>query len=98
MDSGPGMTSEILIQRLRGLVGSRFRYLDITWRLVEVLGQEDALVIVRIEDNSTSVQANQYGQPTRRVPQTLTLPLSDGEQGGYSDEVLALLAGKLGND
>jgi hypothetical protein len=89
------MTSEILIQRLRTLVGSRFRYLDITWRLAEVLGQEDALVLVRVDGEQPPLQPNQYGHSIRRAPQTLTLPLSDSEQGGYSDEVIALLAGKL---
>jgi hypothetical protein len=89
------MTSEILIQRLRTLVGSRFRYLDITWRLAEVLGQEDALVLVHADGEHAPLQQNQYGHSTRRVPRTLTLPLSDSEQDGYSDEVMALLAGKL---
>jgi hypothetical protein len=89
------MTSEILIQRLRLLVGSRFRYLDITWRLVEILGQEDALVLVRCDGLEDPLQASQYGQPIRRVPQTLTLPLSDASREGYSEDVLALLSGKL---
>lgn len=92
------MTAEILIQRLRKLLGCRFRYLDITWRLAEVLAGEDALVLVRIDGESSPLQQNQYGHSTRRVPQTLTLPLSDSEQEGYSEEVLALLSGKLPAD
>lgn len=89
------MTSDTLIQRLRTLTGQRFSYLGEQWRLVEVLGQEDALVLSPLSSTATPVQINQYGQPTRRARQTLTLPLSAPDGGGYSDEVLELLAGRL---
>jgi hypothetical protein len=89
------MTSDILIQRLRTLVGSRFRYLDITWRLAEILAQEDALVLVRCDEGEPCLQTSQYGQPMRRVPQTLTLPLTGDDRVGYSEDVIALLSGKL---
>lgn len=92
------MESEILIERLRALIGTRFRYLDIDWRIVEVLGEEDALVLMRCDNSNHPVQHSQYGQPQRRVPQTLTLPLSDGEGQAYSDEVLELLSGRLAGD
>lgn len=80
---------------MRGLVGKRFQYLDISWRLAEVMGQEDALVLVRTDGKETPLQASQYGHSVRRVPQTLTLPLSDVAGEGYSDEVLELLSGML---
>jgi hypothetical protein len=89
------MTSDALIQRLRVLTGQRFRYLGEEWCLIEVLGQEDALVLGARSGNTGQVQSTQYGQPNRRVQQTLTLPLSGGDQDGYSDEVLELLAGRL---
>lgn len=89
------MTSDILIQRLRTLTGQCFRYLDSDWYLIEVLGQEDVLVLRQRNGATAQVQTDQYGQPNRRAQQTLTLPLSDGEHGGYSEEVLALLAGRL---
>lgn len=89
------MTTEILIEKLRGLTGQRFVYLDEQWCLVEVLGQEDALVIAAVTQTSGQVQSNQYGQPNRRVPQTLTLPLTGSSPDGYSDEVIALLSGRI---
>jgi hypothetical protein len=89
------MTSEVLIQRLRALTGQRFSYLGEHWRLVEVLGAEDALVLTPVAPSAAPVQTNQYGQPTRRARQTLTLPLSGPVDDGYSEEVLELLAGKL---
>jgi hypothetical protein len=89
------MTSDTLVQRLRTLTGQRFSYLGDHWRLVEVLGQEDALVLTPLSVTTTPVQTNQYGQPTRRARQTLTLPLSAPDGAGYSEEVLELLAGKI---
>jgi len=89
------MTSDALIQRLRVLTGQRFRYLGEDWCLIEVLGHEDALVLGALSGNAGQVQATQYGQPNRRVQQTLTLPLSGNDQDSYSDEVLELLAGRL---
>ena len=62
---------------------------------IEVLGAEDALVLTPVAPSAAPVQTNQYGQPTRRARQTLTLPLSGPVDDGYSEEVLELLAGKL---
>ncbi len=87
------MTSQILIDKLRGLTGQRFNYLGEVWQLVEVLGAEDALVISALQGGE--VQSSQYGQPHRRAPRTLTLPLSGDDPAGYSDEIIALLAGRL---
>lgn len=90
------MTPDALIQRLRGLTGQRFRYLGTEWRLIEVLGAEDALVLAALGETG-EVQHTQYGQPNRRVPRTLTLPLSGDDPAGYSEEVIALLGGRLGD-
>lgn len=88
------MTPDPLIQRLRTLSGQRFRYLGSEWRLIEVLGAEDALVLAAAEGNG-EVQHTQYGQPNRRVRQTLTLPISGSDPASYSDEVIELLAGRI---
>ena len=90
------MTSSPLHQRLRQLVGMHFDYLSCTWRLIEVLAQEDKVVLQRLDAVATSkLQANQYGQAMRRCPETLTLPISsDREAGSFSDELLLLLQGK----
>jgi hypothetical protein len=90
------MPSSPLHQRLRQLVGMQFDYLSCTWRLIEVLAEEDKVVLQRLDGTSPSaLQANQYGQAMRRYPETLTLPVSsDTEAGGFSDELLLLLQGK----
>lgn len=91
------MTSDVLIDKLRGLTGQRFSYLGEHWHLIEVLGHEDALVLAALASDGGEVQSTQYGQPNRRVPRTLTLPLTGDNPAGYSDEVIALLAGRIGD-
>jgi len=90
------MPSSPLHQRLRQLVGMRFDYLSCTWRLIEVLAQEDKVVLQRLDGSAANnLQANQYGQAMRRCPETLTLPISSNhEPGSFSDELLLLLQGK----
>jgi hypothetical protein len=89
------MTPLALHRKLEKLLGEHFDYLGEAWVLIDVLGDIDSLVLRRHpEDGSGSVQQNSYGIPTRRVADTLTLPISDAESGAYSDEVLLLLAGR----
>jgi hypothetical protein len=89
------MTAATLHRKLERLVGHRFEFRGEPWILVEILSDLDSLVLRRCADcRSGSVQRNSYGQPTRRVDNTLTLPLSDASTGGYSTEVITLLAGR----
>mgnify|MGYP001597871806 FL=1 len=88
-------TATALLSKLERLVGQRFDYLGEAWVLVEVLGDIDSLVLQRCSSRGgRTVQRNSYGQPTRRVDDVLTLPLTDAATGGYSPDVLGLLAGR----
>ncbi len=88
------MPPDTLHQRLRRLVGSRFRYGGESWLLVEVLADADAVVLRNEAMTPGPVQADLYGAPLRRVQETLTLPIS-GDDGGYSPELDALLGGRI---
>lgn len=89
------MTSLALHRKLENLLGEGFEYLGDQWVLIEVLEDIDSLVLRRqAEDGSHVVQRNSYGMPTRRVADTLTLPISDSDTGAYSDEVMLLLTGR----
>ncbi|MGV6827550.1 MAG: hypothetical protein ACWA5Q_11300 [bacterium] len=78
------------------LIGSKFLFRGRTWQLVEVLDDEDSLVIApEHAKQSGRIQANQYGQATRRCRECLTLRLSNTEGDGYSESVLELLSGRL---
>ncbi len=84
-----------MIAPLHRLIGKRFRYRDRLWKVVEVLQEEDALVIVPLDAHEAQpIQADQYGNAKRRCTHCLTLPLSDPEDPDrYSPEVMELLAG-----
>ncbi len=80
------------------LIGKRFRYRGQVWVIVEVMREEDALVIVPEEAaRNRHIQADQYGNATRRCERCITLPLSDPDDpDSYSPQVMELLAGSLG--
>lgn len=89
------MTGDDLHRKLRQLIGDRFDYLGEVWILIEVLGDLDSVVLRRCGDCApNAVQQNAYGQPTRRVSNTLTLKISDISGEGYSDDILVLLEGR----
>ena len=89
------MPSSPLHQKLRKLVGQEFTYLSCQWRLIEVLPNEDQVVLQRLGSDGHPLQSDQYGQASRRSPETLTLPISDQEDPDtYSEELLLLIQGK----
>ena len=91
------MSDPSLHQRLYRLVGDRFQFRGELWTLIDILGEDDALVLARQSDSHHPVQQNLYGAPNRRARELLTLPLSGDANGGdgYSAEVLDLLAGRV---
>ena len=92
------MSESGIHSRLRALIGQRFRYGGEVWVLHEVLGDEDAVVLLREQHVTDSpLQGNLYGQGVRRSQETLTLPLSGGDGEYYSSELHDLLAGRLLN-
>lgn len=90
------MTTDPLHQRLQQLIGNRFDYLDEVWILIEVLSDMDSVVLRRCKDcqRHRPVQQNAYGAPNRRVDGTLSLPISNTDGDGYSDDLLVLLEGR----
>ncbi len=68
-----------LLQQLRALIGRTLTYSGHNCRIIEILDHEDALVL-RCEDNERVIQGNQFGEATRRVKRTHTLPLFDNHQ------------------
>ncbi len=83
--------------QLTKLIGKRFLYKGKVWVIVEVMREEDALVIVPEQAaQNRRIQADQYGNATRRCDSCITLPLSDPDDpDSYSKEVMELLGGSL---
>jgi len=89
------MPPSALHKKLRRLVGQEFTYLSCKWRLIDILGEEDQVVLQRLETTHRSLQSDQYGQASRRCPETLTMPISgDNDPDDFSEELLLLLQGK----
>ena len=84
-----------LHRKLRQFIGQKFDYLGEVWILIEVLADNDSVVLRRCSDcKPRTVQHNAYGLPTRRSPDTLTLPISARESEESSQDILVLLEGR----
>lgn len=86
-----------LHRNLRKLVGRRYRYLSDEWVLIDILAEEDCIVLQRLSGGQPNpLQGDQYGHARRRVPETLTLPISDADRPDtYSDELMLLFQGAV---
>ncbi len=70
----------ISLQQLRNMIGVHVYHQGITCKVLEVL--EDGPSLVLISTDEDHIQADQYGNPQRRVPETFTIPVltSDGQE------------------
>ncbi|MES9900162.1 MAG: hypothetical protein ABW148_14240 [Sedimenticola sp.] len=89
------MDDQLFIDRIRPLIGNRFRYLGQTWVLIEVLADEENLVLADTSQDGP-IQTDQYGQALRRGPENLLVPLFGDDPESFSEELLEVLANKCG--
>jgi hypothetical protein len=64
----------ITLDQLRGMIGLKVRHHGMRCQIIEVLEDGPSLVLQNCEAIST-IQANQFGDANRRVPQTQTIPV-----------------------
>jgi len=64
----------ITLEQLRGMIGLRVRHHGLSCQVIEVLEDGPSLVLQNCKTVST-IQANQFGDANRRVPQTQTIPV-----------------------
>jgi len=83
------------ILRMRSLIGSHFNHLGKEWVLHEVLADEGILVLAD-PSNKAIIQENLFGEPSRKGPETVLIPLFGKVPGSLSEELLELLANKVG--
>ncbi len=69
----------ITLEQLRGMIGLEVRHQGKCCIVIEVLEDGPSLVLQSCEDPST-IQANQFGDANRRVPQTKTIPVLTPDQ------------------
>ncbi len=82
------------ILRIRSLIGSHFNHLGKEWVLHEVLADEGVLVLAD-PSNKAVIQTNLFGEPSRKGPETILIPLFGKVPDTLSDELMELLANKL---
>jgi hypothetical protein len=64
----------ITVENLYPLIGTRVRFLGLTYQVVDVVDDDGPLLI--LEDCAgTSIQSDQYGDPQCRVPTLVSLPV-----------------------
>ncbi|MES9844126.1 MAG: hypothetical protein ABW162_15160 [Candidatus Sedimenticola sp. PURPLELP] len=85
------MNDDQLIERLRQLIGNHVRYLQQNWTLIEILADQGAIVLSSL-DSESPIQADQYGQPARRSPETLLVPLFDANTDNYTEEAMEIFS------
>lgn len=79
---------EINVDQLRGMIGSDVTHRGSRCRVIEVIEDGPALVLQDLEKRD--MQADQYGDPRRRVPTTYTVPVLDAERRSINPDFLAL--------
>ena len=89
----------VSIDRLRALIGRQLDHAGHRCEVLEILEEEQAVVLCCLSGD-TVIQADQHGEPRRRVPETYTIPVF-GPDGDYDERFLALglldfLAGDAG--
>ena len=84
--------------QLTKLIGKRFLFRGKVWLIVEVLREEDSIVIAPEQaTQNKQIQPDQFGNATRRCDACLTLALSNAKADGYSESVMELLSGRIGD-
>ena len=95
---GRAFRLEKMYPQLVKLIGKRFLFRGKVWLIVEVLREEDALVIAPEQAaKNKRIQPDQFGHATRRCDACKTLALSNEQGKGYSEDVMELLSGHIGD-
>ncbi|MCU7959364.1 MAG: hypothetical protein KZQ58_05065 [gamma proteobacterium symbiont of Bathyaustriella thionipta] len=88
------MQKALLLEKLRILVGRRFRYAGERVTLIDLLIDEETAVLCFQNPDQVEIQKNLYGQASRLCSRTIEIPLfSDNDE--YSDEMMFLLENPL---
>lgn len=80
---------DINLERLRNCIGHELVFEGQRCRIIELLEDGPALVLA-CDTQTTEIQANQYGDATRRVDQTRTVPVLNAEGDAYHADFLKL--------
>jgi hypothetical protein len=77
---------------LERLIGQCVEYQGQSYRIVDYLLREQTLILRQDGTCLTTIQSDQFGTPTRRVPETVEYQLFDPDNGVINPEVIQWLA------
>lgn len=66
--------TELSLTDLREMIGTRVRFENRCWEIVEIL-EDGPAIILQDCDQHTVIQPDQHGEAHRRVPSTRTIPI-----------------------
>jgi len=66
---------ENLCSTLRALLGRTVRLEGREYQILELLKDCEALVLLPLEEEKAPIQTDQYGDPRRRAPRPVTVPI-----------------------
>ncbi len=81
-------TLKFSLHQLRGMIGVVVSYEGQRFQVIEVLEDGPYLVLQHSED--TSLQPDQHGDPRRRVPHTVTIPVFEKNGSEFHSRLLSL--------
>lgn len=89
------MNDRAFIQRIRPLIGTHFMHLGREWELIEILADEGT-VVLSDPSRRAVIQTNLFGEPSRKGPETVLVPLyGNDDQDTLSEELIELLANRI---
>lgn len=78
----------ITIEQLRDMIGVQVWHEGTCCEVLEVLEDGPSLILVSVE--ADTIQTDQFGNPSRRVPKTHTVPVLSGDGTALHPAFLAL--------
>lgn len=81
-------TVDINLAQLRNMIGLRVRHGDLLCEIIEVLDDGPTLVLKDI--TRAIIQSNKFGDASRRVPETYTVPVRSTDHAGLHPAFRAL--------
>ena len=88
------MNDQHFVQRIRILIGSHFMHEGREWVLHEVLSDEGSVVLADPSSQAV-IQANLFGEASRKGPETVIVPLYGDSPDSLSEALLELLSNKI---
>jgi len=83
--------TDITLEQLRACIGREVMLGGKRYRITDILGDADPVLVLSNDHTDPVIQANQHGEATRRVPPTRMMPVFSAEDGQVHSALLKLI-------